>query len=90
MGFASTSPYIFMAFCLSLGITFIIKPTIIVSYSNHLLFFTIEPKETAADISSSGISAGVTIEECNFGGRSKRASSCHAALTCCMTYFVTA
>jgi hypothetical protein len=60
------------------------------SYSNHLLFSTTEPKETAADISSSGISTRITIEECSFDGRSKRASSCHAALIFYMTYFLIA
>jgi hypothetical protein len=52
----------------------------LVSYSNQVLFSSTEPKEIAANISSSGISARIINEECNFGGRSKRASSCHAAL----------
>jgi hypothetical protein len=69
---------------------FIIRPTIIISYSNQLLFSTTEPKETSANICSSGISARIIIEECSFDGRSKRASSCHAALISCMTYFVIA
>jgi hypothetical protein len=61
-----------------------------VSYSNQLLFSSTELKETAANSSSSGISTGITVEECSFDGRSKRASSCHAALTFYITFFVIA
>jgi hypothetical protein len=54
---------------------------IISNNSDQSLFLITEPKETAVDISSSGISAGITIQKRSFGGRSKRASSRHAALT---------
>lgn len=58
-----------------------VKCTIVSNHSDQSLFPITEPKETAVDISSSGISAGITIQKCSFGGRSERASSCHAALT---------
>jgi len=58
-----------------------VKCTIASNHSDQSLFPITEPKETAVDISSSGISARITIQKCSFGGRSERASSCHAALT---------
>jgi len=58
-----------------------VKCTIVSNHSDQSLFPITEPKETAVDIGSSGISARITIQKCSFGGRSERASSCHAALT---------
>lgn len=58
-----------------------VKCTVVSNHSDLSLFLITEPKETAIDISSSGISARITIQKCSFGGRSERASSCHAALT---------
>jgi hypothetical protein len=58
-------------------------------YSNQLLFSTAELKETAADIGSSGFSARIAFEECIIGGRSERASSCHATLTFHLMYSLT-
>ena len=58
-----------------------VRFTVVSNYSDQSLFPITEPKETAVDISSSGISAGITIQKCSFGGRSERTSSCHAAVT---------
>lgn len=75
---------IFSVYCTAHSLVFQhqrFKCTILSNHSNQSLFPITEPKETAVDISSSGISTRITIQKCSFGGRSERASSCHAALT---------
>jgi hypothetical protein len=58
-----------------------LKCIVISNHSDQSSFLITEPKETAVDISSSGISARITVQKRSFGGRSKGASSRHAALT---------